>query len=217
MISELVGYSSIGMAYFITVMCFLMAKRYSSTISLGRAFVYLGLAFAFYGTAELVWYHLDMMDVEPYQNYPDFFYIGYYLFAILHVVETLRYFSTKCMTFQNWEKAAIILVIFIVIQTFILITHHADDWAYGMVFAGGAATLGILALLGVIRVFFTKLSFTWILIGTSIMIASFVDIQYYLVETTQGYVYGQYPVIDITWFVTDIIMVVAIVFHKRAI
>ena len=95
MISEFIGYSSIFMAYFVTAMCFLMMQRYSCTVSLGKAFMFLGLAFMFYGSAETVWYVLDYQEIEPYQNYPDIFYVGYYVFSILHVIETLRYFTTK--------------------------------------------------------------------------------------------------------------------------
>ena len=217
MISEFIGYSSIFMAYFVTAMCFLMMQRYSCTVSLGKAFMFLGLAFMFYGIAETVWYVLDYQEIEPYQNYPDIFYVGYYVFSILHVIETLRYFTTKGRTLQLWEYLSIFLIISVSCTVFAGLTYDIEGWLYGLPFVFASSSLGILALLGVIRVFFTKLSFTWLLIGTSILIASFVDIHYYMIETLRGYDYGLYPVIDIAWFVTDIIMVMAIVLHRRAI
>ena len=219
MITELIGFSSFGMAFFVFIVCMTMARRYKGTKAIGRSFLYLGLAFACYGVAETLWYSLDYYEMEPYQNYPDFFYIGYYGFAIMHIIETVRFFKVNKNTLSRWEILLIGGLVVSALTIFVLLVYNAgmEDLLYALPFIVMATTLGGLAFIGMIRIFSTDLSITWIFIGTSIMLASVMDVQYYALETLFGYDYWMYPVIDATWFATDITMVIGITLHRMKI
>ena len=219
MIAELVGFSSIGMAFFVCIVSMTMARRYKKTKAIGRSFLYLGLAFACYGVAETLWYSLDYYEIEPYQNYPDLFYIGYYGFAMMHIIETIRFFKVNKNTLSQWEILLIGGLVLSVVTVFVFLAWNTemDDILYALPFIVMASVLGGLAFVGMIRVFSTDLSTTWVFIGTAIMLASVMDVQYYALETLFGYDYWMYPAIDATWFATDITMVIGIILHRRKI
>ena len=217
MIEEIIGVPAFVLKFLIVTLCVMMAFRYRGTKVLGISFAFLGVAFAFYGVAELLWYHLDSIGVEPHHNWPDLFYIGYYGFAILHIVKTLNYFKSKGMFLTRVDKAWGILVVALVVIIYMASTFDAgiEESLYGLPFVLLAATLLTLAFIATMRLYDTGLSRAWILIGLSILITTFVDVPYYVVEVAFGYDYGQYPLIDIGWAISDMLMILGIFLHRK--
>ena len=219
MISEIMGSLSIGMAFVVTMVCLTMVKKYSRLPYLRNAFIFLSLSFVCYGIAESIWYYLDYHGIEPYQNTPDLFYIGYYVFGIMHVVTTLQYFRSNKKAFESWNIVILFMCLFSAITTYSIFSDDPIwfDYMYGLGFVVMAGVMAAFALICIFRLFSTLLHKSWALIGISIFLASVVDIQYYTLENLFGYEYGDFPIIGVTWFVTDIIMVIGVLIHRRSI
>lgn len=221
MIDELIGYSAFGLGFLIVMMSIMLVHRYEGTKTMRMTFILLGTAFIFYSIAELLWYLFDAQGIEPYQNWPDLFYVGYFIFAISHVMKTLYFFKIwrieKVLTDNN--KLQIISFVSLTSIIYIIIGHNAEitDLLYGLMFIILSSTLAIITLICVLRVVTTKIGTAWLLIGISIITASFLDIVYYTLELTAGYEYGQYPILDIGWFLTDVLIVIGIIQHRRSI
>lgn len=221
MISELVAFSSVGMAMLIAILCGFMVTRYKNTKHLGMAFVFLMVAFVFYFVGETLWYLYDHYGQEAYGNMPDFFYVGYYAFAILHVTYTLSYFKTERKRFTNTDIMFVSAITMTTVLGFLTLaqaeeTEIGQIW-YSLGFVGMSALLISFSCIAVIRIQNTLIFRPWILIGLAILVATIFDVLYWTVEIVSGYEYGQYLTMDIAWFVTDVIILIGIILHRKCI
>lgn len=219
MIDELVGFSAFGFGFVIVALSVLMVIRYDGTKTLRASFILLATAFVFYSIAELLWYLLDLQGIEPYQNWPDLFYTVYFIFAIAHVIKTIKFFKAKGFFLTPLNKIQLMSFVGVASVLYIIYASGSSlfDLLYGLAFVILAATLASATIIGVIRVQNTKLGNAWLLIGVSIILASVLDICYYMLEVVNGYEYGQYVFLDIGWLVSDILIVIGIIIHRRTI
>jgi hypothetical protein len=214
-IEDIIGPSSFVAGFIVATISFYISTKYRK---LSLSFVFLGIAFLAYGMAELYWYVLDLEGMEPYQTGVDMMYTIYYLFAILHVIATLKALSAR-LSVENMALVIIFMAALTGVYIIMSLASDTDDhsFVYGGFFVLLASTLAAFSLVAVIKMYATMLTRTWLIIGTAILMASLTDVWYYTQENITGYEYGQFPLMDILWAVTDIMMVAGIIIHRRKI
>jgi len=213
MIEELVGFSSITAGFIVATISFYISTKYRM---LSLSFVFLGGAFLSYGFAELYWYIFDSHGIEPYQTAIDIMYGFYYAFAILHVLTTLKSLKAR-LHIQHIIILIALISILMIVYSSLSYDAELEDFIFGWLFAWSASVLAAFALVTMMIMTSTSLSKSWILIGSSIFVASITDVWYYTQENLTGYEYGQFPLMDCLWFATDILIIIGIIIHRRKI
>jgi hypothetical protein len=92
-----------------SIFAFSVAKRYSKSKVFGRAYLSLGIGYAFYFMGELLWYvyAIGYRIENPYPYWPDIGYFGFYPFAIYHLRTNVHFFRRKLGASQ---KAILVII-----------------------------------------------------------------------------------------------------------
>ena len=214
MIEELTGFSAIIAGFIVGIISLYISTKYRK---LSLSFVFLGAAFLSYGVAESYWYLLDSQGMEPYGTFIDILYFMYYAFAILHVMYTIKALNIKSSI--ETVMLGIIMVSALTGVYVILSVGEVDSesFVYGGLFVTMSAILAALAMTAIIKIYKTSLIRSWLFIGSAILIASLTDVWYYTQENLTGYEYGEFALMDILWFATDLLMIAGIIIHRRKI
>lgn len=79
------------------IFAFFVSSRYWGSKVFGRAYLALGIGYAFYFMGDLLWYvfQVGYLITNPYPYWPDIGYFGFYPFAIYHLRTNLHYFKRK--------------------------------------------------------------------------------------------------------------------------
>ena len=215
-ISDLIGASAVLGGVITGLLAFWLSFRYQKFF---WPFTFLAISFLAYGLAELVFYLLDTYGIQPYGSIADIFYTFYFVFAILHVVATLRNLRIK------YDLKHMILAMMLfggLIVIYILVTFYEneviiDRFLFGGIFVTMASTLAAFALIALLKCMNTILMKSWMVIGISLITVSFTDVWYYTQENITGYQYGQFPLMDILYFTSDLLMIVGLIYHWKKI
>jgi hypothetical protein len=80
-----------------SIFAFSVAKRYSKSKVFGRAYLSLGIGYAFYFMGDVLWavYQIGYQVSNPYPYWPDIGYFGFYPFAIYHLRTNVHFFRRK--------------------------------------------------------------------------------------------------------------------------
>jgi hypothetical protein len=80
-----------------SIFAFSVAKRYSKSKVFGRAYLSLGIGYAFYFMGDVLWavYQVGYQVSNPYPYWPDIGYFGFYPFAIYHLRTNVHFFRRK--------------------------------------------------------------------------------------------------------------------------
>ena len=134
MISEIIGYSAFIMGFVVCVLSLYYAHRYHK---FQWSFVFLGLSYFGYATAEYLWYRWDIVGNDAYGSIADLAYVWYFIFGILHVFVMLTYFQ-KCgiRTILVVSLGSVALSMFYVVPSL-----GAEMFEYGMFFSAMASIL----------------------------------------------------------------------------
>jgi hypothetical protein len=97
--AELDFFELMGMLGFAaaSIFAFSVAKRYSKSKVFGRAYLSLGIGYAFYFMGDLLWYvyQVGYQVSNPYPYWPDIGYFGFFPFAIYHLRTNVHFFRRK--------------------------------------------------------------------------------------------------------------------------
>ena len=194
--------------------------KYNGSRSLNRAFLFLSISFLCYGIAESYYLTFDQYEIDAYPSIADAFYVGYFIFGILHVFETLKYFKYRKRIMSARNLAVVSLIMTVSISMYLAYSIGIEDITtfdilFGLVFVLFASVMGSSALVAIWTMRKNMLKTAWILIGLAIAISSFTDVWYYTYENVYGYSYWVEPPMDILWFITDLMMVAGILLHRR--
>ena len=217
--SDFFGLSAVSMGITITILAFYCSHRYAKS---SIPFLFLGIAFMAYTMAEFGYYYFEKTGIEPFGTVIDIPYFIYYVFAILHLLITFYVFHIQKMadTIPKRTLYSVFALGLIATYTLFTINNNIDEesYLYGLVFVALSATLVVFSVIAIWKLIDSKLIATaWLLIGSSIGIASFIDIWYYAQEVTTGYDYGQYITMDWAWWATDVMMILGLLWYRRKI
>jgi hypothetical protein len=92
-----------------SIFAFSVAKRYGKSKVFGRAYLSLGIAYAFYFMGEVLWYvyQVGYQISNPYPYWPDIGYFGFVPFAIYHLRTNVHFFRRKLGASQ---KAILVII-----------------------------------------------------------------------------------------------------------
>ena len=219
-----------------SIFSFNVAKKFWVSKGVFRkAYLSLGIAYAFYFLGEALWYVFEIgYQVEnPYPYYPDIGYFLFYPFAILHLRTNVHYFKAKLEVRQKILLIVIPLSAAALYSVFSLIPMDPTD---------GVSHLRILPIpqydfefykeffMGLTDVAATSLAFSYALLGAQVFRGSilgsawglilvgialntFADIHYYYYEIF-GSFDRQNPVHGI-WLASTMIICYALYLHRK--
>ena len=101
----------------VSIFAFVVAKRYWGSQVFGRAYLALGIGYAFYFAGDSLWYVFEIgyQVANPYPYYPDIGYFGFYPFAIYHLRTNVHYFKR---ILEKKQKGLLIFIPVVAIITF---------------------------------------------------------------------------------------------------
>ena len=205
----------VALAFAVTTYGFVLYERYSHIRKLGISYLFLGLAFLSYGISETIYIHNDWFGIETYPNLMiDVPVILYYMFAILHIVYTIRHYSLSHST-HTLALFSIVSMTVVFVGFSLTSDTESFDFVYSLPFVLMSGLLVGMALYTTYSVRSNIVALPWLLIGLAIMAASGADVYYYIIENLDLYVYGD--IVDTFYFGTDIMMLLGLWMLKRRI
>ena len=225
MVSDNERFNATDIAYFVGIIgCALFATfvagRYYGSEMFGRAYGFLGAAFVCQFMGDAAYYYFDyFLEIDPWPTPFDAFYLGVYVFAILHLFLNIRYFKPK------WDKrlkGILVGIPIVVVSVFSLLAY--TEWGiYDELFVelfyvdlfvlGGSITVA-LAIIGVIVFKNSVLKETWLLLAIGIFFYQLADVWYYYMEIFEAYD-NSHP-INTVWVASFMIIIYALYKHHKA-
>ena len=226
--TRLLGFAAVA------IFAFVIAKRYSGSEVFGKAYLALGIGYAFYFAGDLLWYvyEIGCQVANPYPYYPDIGYFGTFPFLIYHLKSNIHYFKRKLDRNQKLILITIPVGLSIAFTFVSLVPLEAPaglgtlqigemqekDTQFYIEFLTGLAYVAIvtvtlsLAIIGfqVFRV--GILGPAWGLLLVGILLETFADLHYYYYE-----IFGDYErssIVHAIWMASTMIMCYALYKHR---
>ncbi|MGI0010356.1 MAG: hypothetical protein ACREAE_03035 [Nitrosopumilaceae archaeon] len=101
--TRLLGFAAVA------IFAFVIARRYRGSEVFGKAYLALGIGYAFYFAGDLLWYvyEIGYQVANPYPYYPDIGYFGTFPFLIYHLKTNIHYFKRKLDKYQKFILAVL--------------------------------------------------------------------------------------------------------------
>ena len=216
--SNLIFILSVSLAASVSAASLTVSKRYWSTQVFGRSYLALGLGYASYAIAEVIYYTLDIiLEVEAYPSVADIFFFMLYPLALIHLILNVKFFIHKFSTKQLFILG-IIPIIFVTtygVISFQELEEANFDFYYGIIFIIGASLILSFAVVGATIFKQGLLGVAWLLLVIGILLNAIADVWYYNLELFGAY-YNEHPV-TVLWYVSNLIMIYALYKHQKVI
>ncbi|QUC64093.1 histidine kinase [Nitrosopumilus sp. K4] len=200
------------------VVAFFVSKQYQTGV-LAKAYLFLGLGFTSYVTAELLYYSFELVfNIEPYPSIADVFFFALYPLVLGHLLLNIRFFNSGFSKTQKLWIPAIPVFAIVVYVTMSLGVPDAEanfDFYYGLIFVSGASVTLSFTIVGALTFRQGTLGTVWLLLVIGLMINAAGDVWYYHLE-----IFGEYsdahPVTTV-WFVANMFVIYALCKHIKTI
>jgi len=212
---------------------FWVAKKYWGSTVFGKAYLALGIGYAFYTAGDSLWYYYEVILQEaPYPSFADIGYFGFYPFAIYHLRTNIKYFKRKLEKRQKIILLAIPIgscIIYSFFSLFIVdvsaglfhttfsLQPEFDSLSFfiGLAYVAATTTTFSFALIGA-QVFRSgKLGAAWGLLLLGIALNTMADYYYYYSENFGEYLRSN-PVHGI-WLASTMIICYALFKHVKSV
>jgi hypothetical protein len=209
---------SVSIAAGVAMFSFIVSKQ-NETGVLAKSYLFLGLGFAAYVIAELLYYTFDLvLGIEAYPSIADIFFFALYPFILGHLLLNIKFFYTG---YSNFQKFWIPLIPIIAITAYVVLSISVPDaelnfdFYYGLIFVVGASTALSFTILGAIIFKQGALGVVWLLLVFGLMLSTAGDVLYYHLEIF-GYYYDAHPV-TVIWLVANLFIIYALYKHQKII
>lgn len=217
-----------------SIFAFWAAKRYWGSTVFGKAYLSLGIGYAFYTAGDAMWYVYEVVwQSAPYPSLADIGYFGFYPFAIYHLRKNIHYFKRKL------DKRQKIILVTIPIGSCIIYTFftlaiinteaglfqatltsgidatHPIEFLLGLAYVAASTTVFAYAIIGVQTFYFGKLSASWCLLAIGIGLNTFADYYYYYSENFGEFLRNN-PVHGV-WVASTMIICYALYKHVKSV
>lgn len=190
------------------VLSFSMSIHYKKSRNVSLTYTFLGLAMLSLLIAEILWLVMPYLGINQYESYPDVFYLGYSVFAIVFPLFILRYFKI-CLTKIHYFLISAIVIGGGLIYTGISYDNiGSSSFGLGLVFVlltGGIIGISVITMMSIKN---TKMFRIWMLIVFSFLVSGIADIWYYASENSGNWEASSW--VNAVWFVSYLIMIFAI-------
>ena len=209
---------SVIFAASVAVFAFIVSKQNETGI-LAKSYFSLGLGFASYTIAEILYYLFDLVfEIEAYPSIADIFFFALYPFILGHLLLNLKYFHMGYTNFQKvWIPAipACALIVYVIMYMGVLDAELNFDFYYGLIFVAGASTALSFTILCALTFQQGALGVVWLLLILGLMFSTAGDVWYYHLEIFGQY-YDAHPV-TVVWLVANMLMIYALYKHLKII
>ena len=199
-----------------TITAFYISKLYWPGKIFGKAYFALGLAFAMWLIAELIWQvYENILFISPYPSIADVFYFAFYPFAIYHMITNVRGFEVK-ITKKTISWMVAIPIIILVAYSHIAISEHGGtnfDYYYSLIFVAIASISVSFTILGALT--FRKSAFTivWSLLTVGLFLHVIGDVWYYYLEIFSAYT--DTHVVNALWQAGWMVIIYSLYKHQK--
>ncbi|RDJ31425.1 MAG: histidine kinase [Crenarchaeota archaeon] len=216
--SNLIFVLSVALAAAVSAASLTVSKRYWSTQVFGRSYLALGLGYASYAIAEVIYYTLDIiLEVEAYPSVADIFFFMLYPLALIHLILNVKFFVHKFSS-KQLLILGIIPIVFVIsygVISFQELEEANFDFYYGIIFIIGASLILSFAVVGATIFKQGLLGVAWLLLVVGILLNAIADVWYYVLEIFGEY-FNAHPV-TVVWYVSNLMMIYALYKHQKVI
>ncbi len=215
-----------------SIFAFWVAKKYWGSTVFGRAYLALGIGYAFYTAGDTLYlFYESVMQEVPYPSFAEIGYFAWYPFAIYHLRTNIHYFKRKLDKRQKITLLAIPVGSCIIYSFFTLLLVDASAGIFntvvssqeidqtvvmlGLTYIAATTTVFSFAIVG-LQVFQSgKLSAAWGLLFVGIALNTVADYYYYYSENFGEFLRSN-PVNGI-WLASSMIICYALYKHVKSV
>lgn len=186
-----------------------MSIHYRKSRNVSMTYTFLGFSMVSLLIAEILWLVMPYLGINQYESYPDVFYLGYSVFAIVFPLFILRHFKICLAKILHYFLISAIIIGGGLIYTGISYDNiDSSSFGLGLVFV--LLTSGIIGIsaITVMSLKNTKMFRIWMLIVVSFVIGGIADLWYYANENSGDWAPDSW--VNVVWFVSYLIMIFAI-------
>lgn len=199
-----------------TITAFAISKMYWPGKIFGKAYFALGLSFAMWFIAEIIWQiYENVLFISPYPSFADIFYFAFYPFALYHMITNIRGFEVKIFKKQNLWMAAI-PVATLAGYSYLAITEWGGanfDYYYSLIFVIAASVSTSFAILGALTFRHSAFAVVWSLLAVGLFLHIAADIWYYYLEIFSEYTNTH--VVNALWQTGWMIIIYSLYKHQK--
>lgn len=196
---------------------FLVARRYSSSKTFGKAYFALGCGYLFAGLGEVIYLVFVVLEIQTFPSIVDVIFFLMYPFILAHLVICIRFFKPK-LTFKEILliiTIPILLVSFYIISSFEQTQEIDLGFSFGVIYVFEPALVLPIAMLGA-KVFRGGIIGTsWVLLVFAIITLTIGDVWYSYLEIFEEY--DLVHPVNAFWYAGYWIVVYALYKHKKSI
>lgn len=195
-------------------------------ISVGKKFWYhdifrtsyiaLGISFfmLFIGYVTYIYYGF-VLGIDPYPSMADVFYLGFPLFAVIHLSLNIKNFNQGfSKNTKIWIGLLGVGFVLAYAVIFYMISQEVNfDFYLGLLYVIASAIMLCLAVCGVMVFRHSNLAMVWMLIATGIIIYTISDSWYYLLESF-GEFSADHPT-NTLWLLSFMTITYGLILHHR--
>ena len=152
-----------------SIFSFWVAKKYWGSTVFGKAYLALGIGYAFYTAGDSMWYYYEViLQAAPYPSFADIGYFGFYPFAIYHLRTNIHYFKRQLDKRHKINLLAIPLGSCLIYSFFSLFVVDTSAGLFHTTVSSSTEIIPIEFLIGLAYVVATTVTFSLALIGAQI-------------------------------------------------
>lgn len=196
-----------------SLMSFSLARKYKKISNFCVGHIFLGISMMAYVLAEILWVVWFGFDEGPYPSIIDIFYLIYAIFAILHPIAILKFFEIRPKRVHYVMFGGIVVT---AVSAYCYFSYGVEDLSsfyMGFVFVTLSSILLGSTMLTILSTRGRQIFRVWIIIGISFLINCLTDLHYYTMENFKDWDIGYLG--NITWFVSQILLVYALIEHRN--
>ena len=216
--ANFVFFPSVGATLAVSIVSFVVAKRYSGALVFGKAYLALGFAYLSYTIAEVLYYVLHSLGMETYPSIADVFFFALYPLSLIHLIVNIRFFNAK---FAIGHKIWLVMIpiLFVSVYGFLsfeeLNAENIDsfDFYYGIIFVIAASITFSFASIGASIFRQGVIGVAWLLLVIGLLINALADLWYYH-EELFGLYHDTHP-LTVIWWTSNGIIIYALYKHQK--
>ena len=195
---------------------FYISKIYWPGKIFGKAYFALGVSFAMWFIAELIWQvYENVLFISPYPSVADIFYFGFYPFAIYHMITNIKGFEVR-ITPKTIVWMTAIPAVILGVYSYVAITEWGGtnfDYYYSLIFVTAASISTSFAVLGAMTFRKSAFAIVWSLLAIGLFLHVFADIWYYYLEIFSAYT--DTHVVNMLWQTGWMVIIYSLYKHQK--
>ena len=152
-----------------SIFSFWVAKKYWGSTVFGKAYLALGIGYAFYTAGDSMWYFYEViLQQAPYPSFADIGYFGFYPFAIYHMRTNIKYFKRHLEKRQKMILLSIPIGSCLIYVFFTIFIVDASAGIFHTVVSQDTKINPIEFSVGLAYIAATTVTFSFAIIGTQV-------------------------------------------------